>query len=90
MKVLRAHDVLPQAAAPVNDPLRLMTVPEVARELRCSKAHLFNVIHSKVAGLPPLPVLNIGRRVLIRREALLRWMELLEGHDEDIEFIAGA
>jgi excisionase family DNA binding protein len=57
----------------------ILTVIEVAAELRCSKAHVHNIITGKVGSLPPLPVLRIGRRVLIRREALLRWMEWLEG-----------
>jgi len=63
----------------------VLTVPEAARLLRCSKAHLFHVIAGKVDSLPPLPVLRIGRRVLIRREALLRWMECLEGREAKIQ-----
>ena len=64
---LRAHDF----PAPVFPEYGngILTVAEAARELRCSKAHVHNIIHGKVEGLPPLPVLRIGRRVLIRPRA---------------------
>lgn len=35
--------------------LPVLTVPEVARELRCSKAHVHNLINGKVSGARPLP-----------------------------------
>ena len=59
----------------------ILTLTEVSIELRCSKAHLSHIINGKVAGLPPLPVARIGRRVIIRREALLKWLWTVEGHD---------
>ncbi len=67
----------------------MLTVKEAARELRCSKAHVHNVINGKVHDLPPLPVLRIGRRVLIRREALTSWMEWIEGREAEIQRGAG-
>jgi hypothetical protein len=66
-----------------------MTVPEVARELRCSKAHMHHVIAGKVSSLPPLPVLRIGRRVLIRQESLRRWMLQVEGRESEIQRVSG-
>lgn len=57
----------------------ILTLKEVSKELRCSKAHLSHIINGKVAGLPPLPVARIGRRVIIRREALLNWLWIVEG-----------
>ena len=59
----------------------ILTLREVSRELRCSKAHLSHIINGKVAGLPLLPVARIGRRVIIRREALLNWLWTVEGRD---------
>lgn len=56
----------------------VMTLAEAARKLRCSKAHMSNVVNGKVPHLPPLPVLRIGRRVLIRHEALVSWMRQAE------------
>jgi excisionase family DNA binding protein len=76
---LRAHDYLPPSFP--EDGNILLTVAEAARELRCSKAHLHNIIHGRVPDLPPLPVLRIGRRVLIRREGLRAWMFSVEGNE---------
>ena len=59
----------------------ILTLKEVSKELRCSKAHLSHIVNGKVAGLPPLPVARIGRRVIIRREALLNWLWTVEGRD---------
>jgi hypothetical protein len=63
----------------------VLTLKELATELRCSKAHLSHIINGKVAGLPPLPVARIGRRVVIRREALLKWLWTVEGRNETID-----
>src|SRR5579875_812957 len=52
----------------------ILTVTEVALELRCSKAHVYNVIAGKVDGVGALPAISIGRRKLVRRAALERWM----------------
>ena len=52
----------------------VLTVAEAARVIRCSKAHVQNVIHGRVANVPPLPCVRVGRRLLIRREALDRWL----------------
>jgi len=56
----------------------LLTLAEASRVLRCSKAHLSNVLNGKVASLPPLPHLSLGRRTLIRKTVLQQWIERLE------------
>jgi excisionase family DNA binding protein len=56
----------------------VLTLREAAEVLRCSKAHLSNIVNGKVSGLPALPVLRIGRRLLIRRDALDRWLLSVE------------
>jgi excisionase family DNA binding protein len=76
---LRAHDYLPPSFPESGNVL--LTVAEAARELRCSKTHLHNIIHGKVPDLPRLPVLRIGRRVLIRREGLRAWMSSVEENE---------
>lgn len=53
----------------------VLTISDVAMLLRCSKAHVSNVINGKVAGVPKLPHLAVGRRKLVRREWLEEWME---------------
>src|SRR5262245_52686116 len=51
----------------------VMTIPEVAAELRCSRAHVYNVINGRVAGVSPLPAISMGRRKLVRRASLEVW-----------------
>jgi excisionase family DNA binding protein len=51
----------------------ILTIQEIALELRCSKAHVYKVIAGKVAGVSPLPALSIGRRRLVRRGTLDQW-----------------
>jgi len=58
---------------------RVLNLAEAAAFLRCSRAHLCNVIHHKVPGVPHLPSVRIGRRVLVRRESLEQWLEEVEG-----------
>jgi hypothetical protein len=38
----------------------IMTVQEVALELRCSKPHVYNAIAGKVSGVSPLPAISMG------------------------------
>lgn len=56
----------------------ILTVVEVASELRCSKAHVYNAIAGKVEGVSPLPAISMGRRKLVRRGALEQWIKLNE------------
>ena len=53
----------------------VLTVAEVAQRLRCSRAHVCNVMKGKVIGLPRLTHLSLGRRKLVRVEWLHQWME---------------
>jgi excisionase family DNA binding protein len=52
----------------------LLTLAETAQLLRCSKAHLSKLARGKIRGLRPLPVIRLGRRVLVRREDLMQWL----------------
>jgi len=51
----------------------VLTAAEVASELRCSKAHVYNAINGKLVGVSPLPAIEMGRRKLIRRCAFEDW-----------------
>jgi excisionase family DNA binding protein len=72
MKVLRAHDMLPEPPLPDDD--SLLTLAQVARELRCSKGHVQNLIHGRVASTCPLPSVTLGRRRLVRFARLREWI----------------
>ena len=62
----------------------ILTVRDVALELRCSIAHVYNVINGKVKNVPRLPTIAIGRRKLIQRETLENWKESNERCDDDV------
>ena len=56
----------------------VLTLRETAAVLRCSMAHISNIINRKVPGLPVLPIVRIGRRILIRRDAIEKWLLAVE------------
>jgi Helix-turn-helix domain len=56
----------------------VLTVSEVARELRCSKAHVHHLLLGKVRGVRPLPSLWLGRRRLVLRASFEEWLRLSE------------
>lgn len=56
----------------------LMTPEEVAQELRCSRAHVYNILARRVQGLPVLPSIHIGRRTLVRRTSFHEWLLKVE------------
>jgi excisionase family DNA binding protein len=53
----------------------ILTIEEVAKVLRCSRAHVQNAVQRKLQGLPRLIHLPMGRRKVIRREWLQQWLE---------------
>jgi hypothetical protein len=53
----------------------LLTLAEVAKLLHCSKAHVGKVVSGRVRGCPAIPCVPLGRRKLVRRESLVRWIE---------------
>ena len=65
MEAQQAHDAI-------------LTLAEVARALRCSKAHVHNLIAGKVPGVRPLPSLRLGRRRLVRQPSLEEWIRATE------------
>jgi hypothetical protein len=57
---------------------KVLNLAEAAALVRCSRAHLSNVVNGKVHGIPRLPTVRIGRRVLFRRESLELWLQQVE------------
>jgi hypothetical protein len=53
----------------------LLTLKEVAEELRCSKTHVSNLINGKVSGIPMLTHLAMGRRKVVQRRWLDTWKD---------------
>jgi len=51
----------------------ILTVAEVAKELRCSRAHVYHAINGTLFDVSPLPAISMGRRKLVRRSALEHW-----------------
>ncbi len=63
--------------------VELLTIPELAKELRCSKTHVSNLIRGKVACVPRLPAICMGRRKLVRRSTLQQLIRAVEeGRDK--------
>jgi hypothetical protein len=53
----------------------LLTLADAAVLLHCSKTHVCKAVSGRVQGCPPIPAVSLGRRKLIRREALRLWIE---------------
>ena len=69
-------DLNSRASETGSDPV--LTVLEIARELRCSKAHVYNIIRNRVPRVKPLPTIALGRKKLIRRSSFEAWKRLNE------------
>ncbi len=82
MKTTDTAEVIDCGFTRDGQPSELLTLTEVAMILRCSKAHLCNVLNGKVARLPPLPHVALGRRKLVRKVALEQWLERVEDSRE--------
>ena len=81
-----------------------LTITGAALLLHCSRSHLSRAIHGRLRDVPPLPSVRLGRRVLIRKQALKAWLMVLEQReqeamrvgglpwlrDDELEYIAGA
>jgi hypothetical protein len=59
---------------PLRELPELLTLFEVAKVLRCSKAHACKLVNGQVAGTPQLLAINLGRRKLVKRATLMRWL----------------
>ena len=61
----------------------ILTVRDVALELRCSVDHVYKVINGKVKNVSRLPAIPMGRRKLIQRDSLEEWKKSNERGDDD-------
>ena len=49
---------------PQKSAAEILTLPEAAKFLRMSRSHLLNILKGKVRGVPALPYIRVGRRLL--------------------------
>lgn len=64
----------------VTDPI--LSITEVAGDLRCSKSHVYKAILGKIAGVSQLPAIAMGKRKLVRRSSLEQWKQRNEAGQE--------
>jgi excisionase family DNA binding protein len=67
---------------------RILTISEVAEVLRCSKAHVHRALTGRIAGVPQLAHLSLGRRKLVPREWFDQWLEenrTTKGQQADVD-----
>jgi hypothetical protein len=60
--------------SPADNLPPVLTLHETATFLRCSKAHASKLAKGHVRGVTPLPVIRLGRRVLVQKTVLLDWL----------------
>ena len=72
-------------AEPLNPELRgeadYCTARRIADILLCSKQHVYNLANGKVAGVPSLPAIRLGRTLRFDRKSVARWAAKLESSD---------
>jgi excisionase family DNA binding protein len=78
--MMNSTTAIEHEADATGPPCNILTVAEVARELRCSKAHIHHLIAGTVRGVRPLPSLWLGRRRLILRASFDEWLRTSEHH----------
>lgn len=62
---------------------QVLTSSEIAKRLRISKGQVSKLMNGKVKGVPPLKVIVVGRRKLVRGEAFEEWCREAEGCSAD-------
>jgi len=63
----------------------VLTLAEVAKVLRCSKAHVSHLVNGKIRGVPILPSVRCGRRTLVRQQVMIAWMKARESESSKSE-----
>jgi hypothetical protein len=62
----------------------MLTVSEIAEELRCCKAQVHRLLGGKVSGVPRLPSIALGRKKVVRRSSLESWKQQNEAQTNAI------
>jgi len=61
-----------------ESPWEILTTRDGAKILRCSESHFRDLLYGRVAGLPRLQHIRLGRSRVVRRSTLLTWLENAE------------
>ena len=67
--------------------MNVLTMPEVAKRLRCSKGHVSKLINGKVKGTPALRHVDIGRRKYVLEATLEEYLQNRENSIETLRQI---
>lgn len=60
----------------------ILTLAEVAKHLRCSRAQVSNLTNGRIAGVPRLLTIKYGKFKVVRRQTLDAWMDARESEAE--------
>ena len=71
----------------MEEALDILTLLEAAKLLRCSKAHICNLVNGRIPGVSPLPAVPLGRRKLIRRSSLYAWIGANEQPSQNVKIV---
>ena len=69
-----AEDRVVNASTQVFSDREIMDIRAAAIYLGVSRSHLSHLLAGKVAGVPAIPHVRAGRRALIRRVVIDRWL----------------
>jgi hypothetical protein len=69
-----AEDVAVLTGIQAFDHREIMDIKAAANYLGVSRSHLSHILAGKVAGVPAIPHVRAGRRALIRRVVIDRWL----------------
>ncbi len=67
------------AAIPLRE---ILDMKAAASYLGVSRSHLSHLLAGKVPGVPAIPYVRAGRRALIRRTVIDRWLQEQEQHHQ--------
>lgn len=62
------------ASSPALQAREIMDIRAAANYLGISRSHLSHILAGKVPGVPAIPHVRAGRRALIRRTVIDRWL----------------
>ncbi len=68
----------------------ILTVAEIASELRCSQRHVRRLLNGKIQGVTRLPHLSLGRKKVVQRSHFERWKninvsDIIPDHSNKVE-----